>query len=55
MTLYSATRIYPEVKQAIASGLFPAEPKLLIPNLALARTLYQIFKGDLFAIGSPSM
>jgi hypothetical protein len=46
------TRVYPKVLQAVASGLFSAEPDLVIASLALARTIHHVSKGDLFGIGS---
>jgi hypothetical protein len=48
-----ATGVYPKVMQAVASGLFSAEPDLAIASLALASIIYQVLKGDLLCIGSP--
>ena len=48
-----ATRIYPKVLQAIASGLFSAEAESLIASLTLASTIHQVFEGDLVSVRSP--
>jgi hypothetical protein len=45
--LIDATGVYPKVSQAVAPSLFPAEPDLVIANLALASTIFQVSEGDL--------
>jgi hypothetical protein len=47
------TRVYPEVLQAVAAGLFSTEPDLVITILALSSTVYQVSKVDLLCIRSP--
>ena len=56
--LVNATGVNPKVFQAILSGLFSAEPDLLIARLLIARLLLasaicQVFEGDLLRIRSP--
>jgi len=48
-----ATGVDPKVLQAIASGLFSAEPDLVVARLALAGTIHQVLQADLFGIRSP--
>jgi hypothetical protein len=44
--------VYPKVLQAITLSLFTTELYLAIASLALARTVYQILKSDLFRLPS---
>ena len=48
-----ATGVNPKVSQTITSGLFCAEADLVVAKLALCRTIYHVFKADLFGIRSP--
>jgi hypothetical protein len=48
-----ATHIHPKVLQAVASGLFSAEPDLTIASLAFVGAIYQVCEGDLVDIRAP--
>ena len=50
--LVNATGVNPKVFQAILSGLFSAEPDLLIARLILASAIFQVFEGDFLSIRS---
>ena len=43
----------PKVLQAVAFGLFSAEPDLVVAIFILASAIYQVFKGDLLDIPAP--
>ena len=51
--LVDAAGIDPKVLQAVAFGLFSAEPDLVVTIFMLASAIYQVFEGDLLGIWPP--
>ena len=49
----NTARVDPNVLQAIAAGLFRAEPDLVVARLSLAGTIHQVFEVDLVGLCSP--